>query len=323
MRVKLLQANAGWKGADVDKIRSGWLTDLQVRRTIDNKSWILTQPMIWQGDWEIFYIKPGFTTDFASVPRAVRWLLDSGGKNAAAGVLHDVMWRESKGDPADRRIDPWHADGMFRRALRVAGVGAVPRNMLWVGVRVAATFSGRLGQRGPSLGVKAAKMIGWTTLALLVIGVPLIAILLGYLVYLLIDMVIQPLAVYYRRRKTRNDPPDKAFAITERLAAEESPAHRHCADHLLVIPTIAATDPNRAQLLVDSDENLHSLLQEYLAEIEEHPHAHWREIDVARRLQIASQCEQTSRPQPAATAEIVDVTQTPTPGDARSAKASI
>ena len=63
---------------------------------IDDKRWQLTRPLVWEGQWQYFVIRAGFQTDFASIPKPVRWLLDNAGRNAEAAVLHDAVWRESK-----------------------------------------------------------------------------------------------------------------------------------------------------------------------------------------------------------------------------------
>ena len=266
--------------------QSGFRTDLQVRRTVDNQAWILTQPLIWEGDWETLYIKPGFRTDFASVPKPMRWLLDTGGKNAAAGVLHDVAWRESKRSADVRRVDPWHADGLFRRALRYAKVAPVPRNMLWVGVRVAATLSGRIGRGGPSMGMKILKTLMWAVLALLIIGVPLAAVLLGYVLYLVVGLLATPIALAYKaRRQAAGDEYDPQQVFPRLVAPTlEQPAPNGPIFGLLVIPT---KDDDEG--LVEADEELHLLLTTYLRDIKEQPDAHWQDLASAQRLQAATQ----------------------------------
>lgn len=266
--------------------QSGFRTDLQVRRTVDNQAWILTQPLIWEGDWETLYIKPGFRTDFASVPKPMRWLLDTGGKNAAAGVLHDVAWRESKRSADVRRVDPWHADGLFRRALRYAKVAPVPRNMLWVGVRVAATLSGRIGRGGPSMGMKILKTLMWAVLALLIIGVPLAAVLLGYVLYLVVGLLATPIALAYKaRRQAAGDEYDPQQVFPRLVAPTlEQPAPNGPIFGLLVIPT---KDDDEG--LVEADEELHLLLTTYLRDIKEQPDAHWQDLASAQKLQAATQ----------------------------------
>ncbi|MCU1393527.1 MAG: uncharacterized protein JWM34_1955 [Ilumatobacteraceae bacterium] len=137
-------------------------TTLEVAH-IDSQNWRLTRPLVWKGRWEYMIIRSGFETDFASIPKMVRWLLDNAGRNAEAGVLHDAVWRESK--LPDPRVDPWFADGMLRRALRETGSTALTRTLIWAGVRVAATVRGRFGKQGPSLLYKIVQLLGVLALA--------------------------------------------------------------------------------------------------------------------------------------------------------------
>jgi Protein of unknown function (DUF1353) len=124
---------------------------------IDGQKWRLTRPLIWEGGWQYVVIRSGFETDFVSIPKPVRWLLDNAGRNSEAAVLHDAVWRESK--RPDPRIDPWLADGMFRRALRETGSTALARGLMWFAVRATAMVSGRFGKKGPSVGVKILQLV--------------------------------------------------------------------------------------------------------------------------------------------------------------------
>ncbi|MGB3736293.1 MAG: DUF1353 domain-containing protein [Ilumatobacter sp.] len=132
---------------------------------VDQKDWRLTKPLVWEGEWEFFIIRSDFRTDFASIPKPVRWLLDNAGRNAEAAVLHDAVWRESQ-RKVGSRVDPWHADGVFRRALRQTGAPALTRSLMWFAVRATATFAGRFGKLGPSLPAKILQL-----LAIFVLGV--------------------------------------------------------------------------------------------------------------------------------------------------------
>jgi uncharacterized protein DUF1353 len=131
-------------------------TTLEVAH-IDREKWRLTRPLVWQGGWQFVVIRSGFETDFASIPKPVRWLLDNAGGNSEAAVLHDAVWRESK--RPDSRVDPWLADGMFRRALRETGSPALTRGLMWFAVRLAATVSGRFGKKGPRLAIKLFQLL--------------------------------------------------------------------------------------------------------------------------------------------------------------------
>lgn len=133
-------------------------TALHVRH-VDGKTWALTRPLVWEGQREFFVVKAGFLTDFASIPKPVRWLLDNAGANAEAAVLHDALWRESKRrvNPA---VDPWDADGVFRSVLRETGATTLTRGLMWFAVRVLAMVQGRIGRQGPSWPVKVLQLLG-------------------------------------------------------------------------------------------------------------------------------------------------------------------
>jgi hypothetical protein len=279
-----------------------FLTELHVHRDPENKRWILTEPLVWAGDWETMYIKPGFVTDFASVPRFVRWLLDSGGRNAAPGVLHDVAWRESKRTTASRRVDPWHADGMFRRALRYSGLAPIPRNMIWVGVRLAAIFSGRLGQKGPKWYKKVLTVLIWTLIGLVIVVPPVAAILVGYGVYWVFGLLAALATVIYTWYRSRGDVEYRSERRLPRLDLGKSDARQSkgCIEHLLVIAK-THKDAGRlsAEQLVEPDTELSELLDRYLAAYKaSNSKLSWKDSVEAQELQSRSQCGASANRQP-------------------------
>ena len=156
---------------------------------ISRNTWELTRPLVWQGEWQYVIIREGFHTDFASIPKVVRWLLDNAGANAEAGVLHDAAWRESKLKPDVRRIDPWFADGMLRRALRETGSTALIRTLIWFGVRIAASVCLRLGKKGPSRVVKIAQLTVVAILGAVTALVPTIVAVAGLVVFWIFNWI--------------------------------------------------------------------------------------------------------------------------------------
>lgn len=164
-----------------------FLTTLAVAHVDDvaarGKEWKLTQPLIWRGRWEYFIIRSDFATDFASIPRPIRWLLDNSGRNSEAAVLHDAVWRESKKPADERRVDPWHADGIFRRALRQTGSTALSRGLMWFAVRAAAIRRGRFGKLGPSRIVKLLQLAGMFVVGVLTVLAPTLVAVAGLIVF--------------------------------------------------------------------------------------------------------------------------------------------
>ena len=155
---------------------------------VNGQQWKLTQPLVWEGGWQFIVIRTGFETDFASIPKPVRWLLDNAGGNAEAAVLHDAAWRESK--RANPRIDPWFADGMFRRALRETGAPALTRGLMWFAVRLTATLGGRFGKRGPRFPVKVAQLVGVFLLGVVSALGPTVVAGFGLVVYWLCSWIV-------------------------------------------------------------------------------------------------------------------------------------
>jgi hypothetical protein len=75
----------------------------------------------------------GYVTDFASIPRAVHFIISPFGKHAEAAVIHD--WLYALGTPKDRkgrRI----ADKAFVKALRLLEVGFFTRQIMYWAVRL-------------------------------------------------------------------------------------------------------------------------------------------------------------------------------------------
>lgn len=205
-------------------------TPLSVRHEV-GEDWRLLEPLVFQGSREFFVIRKGFRTDFASIPRPVRWLFDTAGENSEPGVLHDAVWRESKRrDGARRRIDPWDADGLFRRALRESGATALARGLMWIAVRVAAIAAGRFGSSGPPLPVKVAQLAGVAAVGVATVGVPTAVASLGRLVYWKVEwLVALPWAVVERLRGKRTNLP---WPASGGHAPMEDPPR----EYLLIIP---------------------------------------------------------------------------------------
>lgn len=161
--------------------------------------WTLTDPLIWEGRDELLVIRSGFETDFASIPKVMRWLLDSAGLNSEAGVLHDAVWRESQRTPT--RVDPADADGIFRRALRETGSSALTRALMWGGVRAAAIAHGRYGREGPRAIVKLGQLAGVFVLALFTALLPTLVAAVGLAIYWVANWIISVLWYPFERRR--------------------------------------------------------------------------------------------------------------------------
>lgn len=107
---------------------SGFLTEVAVRGTGPGY-WMLLEPLVYEGNTDLFTVPVGFHTDFASVPRLLRSIVSETGVHTRAAVLHDFLGREQ------RHITQRDADGIFRRVLREAGIGFTLRWLMWAAVR--------------------------------------------------------------------------------------------------------------------------------------------------------------------------------------------
>jgi hypothetical protein len=205
-------------------------TPLSVRREV-GEDWRLLDPLVYEGSRDFFVIRKDFRTDFASIPRPVRWLFDTTGDNSEPGVLHDAVWRESKRtDGVPPRVDPWDADGLFRRALRESGATALTRGLMWFAVRSAAIAAGRVGSGGPPLPVKVAKVAGMATVGVVTVGAPTAVALVGRVVYWIVEwLTALPWAVVERLRGKRTNLPWPA-------KKDHPPIEDPPREYLLIIP---------------------------------------------------------------------------------------
>jgi hypothetical protein len=240
-------------------------TPLSVRHEV-GEEWRLQAPLVFEGRDDFFVMRTGFRTDFASIPRPVRWLFDTAGDNSEPGVLHDAVWRESKRDDGmPRRVDPWDADGLFRRALRESGATALTRGLMWIAVRSAAIAAGRIGRSGPSLPVKLAEVTGMAVGGVVSVGPPTVVAILGRVFFWSIEWAVAVPWHFVERAKglATNLPWPKG---NRRRRLDEPPK-----EYLLVIPKDSAGGRTLAGLLSPDndrdvpDEALDALPTEVLA----------------------------------------------------------
>ena len=78
------------------------------------------------------------TTDFASIPFFLTWLVPRDGRHTPAAILHDSFIGGTEGEDyattKPEGVSDEHADYLFREAMRHAEVGFVRRWMMWAGV---------------------------------------------------------------------------------------------------------------------------------------------------------------------------------------------
>ena len=78
-------------------------------------------------------VPAGYVTDFASIPRAVHFIISPFGKHAEAAVIHD--WLYALGTPKDRKSRRT-ADKAFAKALKLLEVNFFKRTIMYLAVRL-------------------------------------------------------------------------------------------------------------------------------------------------------------------------------------------
>jgi hypothetical protein len=138
----------------------------------DGSRWQLVEPLSYVGRADRFVVAAGFTTDFASVPQALTWLVPRYGRYTKAAILHDHLWqlcREGRFGWAD-------ADGILRRTMRELDVPFLRRWLMWGAVRLAGVLT-----RSPSSlwtqGFAAlVALLAVTVLGLAYVAVPVLVV---------------------------------------------------------------------------------------------------------------------------------------------------
>lgn len=223
-------------------------TPLSVRHEVD-EDWRLLDPLVFEGRDDYFVIRKGFRTDFASIPRPVRWLFDTAGTNSEPGVLHDAVWRESKrADGIEPRVDPWDADGLFRRSLRESGAPAITRALMWIAVRTAAIAAGRLGRSGPSFPVKIGQVAGMASVGIVAVGAPTAVAVVGRIFYWLIEWIVA--IVWFPFERWKGTESNLPWPMGRKRPAIDDPPR----EFLLIIPKQSAGGEAIAAMLGDGND---------------------------------------------------------------------
>jgi hypothetical protein len=111
---------------------------------IDGRAWQVVEGFTYRigtPDGEEFVaIPPGFVTDFASVPRLLKWLWPSpGGLWDKPAVVHDFIYRfgyVERNDGTIRYVTRLEGDGIFNEGMTVTGTRVMARRCLYRGVRI-------------------------------------------------------------------------------------------------------------------------------------------------------------------------------------------
>lgn len=107
------------------------LVEPQATKTPGNPNdWTLHRDLIYRGEDTVVLVKAGSTTDFASTPQPLQWLIPKTGRYTKPAVMHDFLWRTGE-------IPKSHADDLFLSALKEGPrpVSFCKRWVMWGGVR--------------------------------------------------------------------------------------------------------------------------------------------------------------------------------------------
>lgn len=164
--------------------RGSFDSELSIR-SVGPITWSLLAPLIWTGTrGDTFTVPVGFTTDFATVPRFLHWLVSPYGAYTRAAVLHDwllvelAQWTDARkfADAANGHLvepiamaeppaNSRDTDGIFRRVMEDLGVPWSKRWAMWTAVRWASLFNSRRAY-GRQLGKDLPAMLGVSVLVL-------------------------------------------------------------------------------------------------------------------------------------------------------------
>ncbi len=106
----------------------------------DGRRWEVLSPFTYEvgalGEGgELITVPAGFITDLASVPRALWIIFPPFGKYTGAATIHDYLYVMGGKIPGGARVyTKAYADGIFREACLVEGVGKIKAWLMWKAV---------------------------------------------------------------------------------------------------------------------------------------------------------------------------------------------
>lgn len=115
--------------------RNSFLTPLVVEEMPSGKRWKLYNDFtyIWRRLGIEIHVKRGFVTDFASIPRVFRWLIEKLGRHNKAAVIHDALYQNVV---PGRKFTRAEADLAFLDGMADLGVVEWRRYVMYWAVRI-------------------------------------------------------------------------------------------------------------------------------------------------------------------------------------------
>lgn len=102
----------------------------------DSDTYELLAPLTYVRHDDTITVPKGFKTNFASIPRIFRWLIEPTGKHSLAAACHDFLYDQGYKMGISRK----QADKIFYDAMRDSHVNIITANIMWFCVRVFAYF---------------------------------------------------------------------------------------------------------------------------------------------------------------------------------------
>ena len=109
---------------------------------IDDKYWEVMEDYYYKTSRGVIRVPKGFRTDYASVPRIFRNIINSYGKHGRAAVVHDWLYSSQCKIDVTRE----EADKIFLEIMKECGVGSIKRNLMYRMVRMFGASHFRKGE---------------------------------------------------------------------------------------------------------------------------------------------------------------------------------
>jgi hypothetical protein len=166
---------------------------------LESGEYELTEELVYIGRDQVFTVPVRFSTDLASVPQFLTWLVPVAGLQDRAAIVHDFFCQGLEDGTCV--VSARDADGIFRRMLRECGVPTVRRWLFFTGVRW-----GALGTpaRRPGWLQDAPAVLAVSALALPVVLPASVIVGGGLALYAVAEAVAKP--VRRLRRKNQQVP---------------------------------------------------------------------------------------------------------------------
>ena len=109
---------------------------------VDDKYWEVLEDYFYETSIGIIKVPKGFKTDYASVPKIFRNIINTYGKHGRGAVIHDWLYSIK----CNIKITREYADKIFLEIMAEWGVGVIKRNLMYRMVRMFGASHFRRGE---------------------------------------------------------------------------------------------------------------------------------------------------------------------------------